>query len=562
MRHHGAAMKTKTWFPGGLVVCLLAGFTTVPARGAPPPDAVPDYLHTEQNTLQSLEALQRALALKEAEASQLQERLAGAADDLQREDLRQRIQEVRNAIEEQRRQFDGFAVDIDLAPFMPQKNARFDWQEQLGKLLEPILAEFESATAESRIIGQLRAQIEDVRRRRDLAGKAVANLDALLAQSASPELRTRLSERRTAWRNILDEAQNEFSALDLQLQSRLAGRQSLLDQTTGYAKNFFRTRGLNLLLGALAFCAVFFGFRLGDWAVRHLRRKGAEKQLGSRVTALLFHIFSVLGGLAAMMLVFNLAGDWFLLGIVIIFLFGVGWASINTLPQQIETIKLMLNIGAVREGEYLVYDGTPYQVESLGLAARLRNPRLEGGTRNLPVKYLVGMNSRPLGPQEAWFPCVKGDWVALSDGQAGRIASQTPGMVELVKNGGEHVMYPTTAFLGLNPRNQSAGFRLASTFGVDYRHQAEATTVIPAKMKEKLQSELPKVVGTENIVDIRVFFASANSSSLDYTVVADLAGAAAPSATPIAGAIQRILVDACNENGWTIPFPQLTVHQP
>ena len=549
------------WF-GCLLACLLAGFIPGPARGAPPVAAVPDYLHPEQNTLQSLEALQRALALKEAEAARLQEQLTAATDDMQRDDFRRRLLEVRTAVDEQRRQFDGFAVDIDLAPFTPQKDTRFDWQEKLGQLLDPILAEFESATAETRVIGQLRSQIEEVRKRRDLAGKAVTNLEALLAQSASPELRARLAERQTTWRSILEESQNEFSALDLQLQSRLVGRQSLLDQTTGYAKNFFRTRGLNLLLGVLAFCAVFFGFRLGDWAVRHLRRKGTEKRLGSRVTALLFHIFSVLGGLAAMMLVFNLAGDWFLLGIVIIFLFGVGWASINTLPQQIETIKLMLNIGAVREGEYLVYDGTPYQVEALGLSARLRNPRLEGGTRILPVKYLVGMSSRPVGGQEALFPCAKGDWVALGDGQAGRVVSQTPATVELVKNGGEHVVYPTSAFLGLSPRNQSGGFRLTSTFGVDYRHQAESTTVIPAKMKEKLLAELPQAAGAENIVEIRVFLACANSSSLDYTVVADLKGAAAPAATPIAGAIQRILVDACNENGWTIPFPQLTVHQP
>ena len=555
-------MKTKPWILGGLLACLLAGFIPGPARGAPPVAAVPDYLHPEQNTLQSLEALQRALALKEAEAARLQEQLTAATDDMQRDDFRRRLLEVRTAVDEQRRQFDGFAVDIDLAPFTPQKDTRFDWQEKLGQLLDPILAEFESATAETRVIGQLRSQIEEVRKRRDLAGKAVTNLEALLAQSASPELRARLAERQTTWRSILEESQNEFSALDLQLQSRLVGRQSLLDQTTGYAKNFFRTRGLNLLLGVLAFCAVFFGFRLGDWAVRHLRRKGTEKRLGSRVTALLFHIFSVLGGLAAMMLVFNLAGDWFLLGIVIIFLFGVGWASINTLPQQIETIKLMLNIGAVREGEYLVYDGTPYQVEALGLSARLRNPRLEGGIRILPVKYLVGMSSRPVGGQEALFPCAKGDWVALGDGQAGRVVSQTPATVELVKNGGEHVVYPTSAFLGLSPRNQSGGFRLTSTFGVDYRHQAESTTVIPAKMKEKLLAELPQAAGAENIVEIRVFLACANSSSLDYTVVADLKGAAAPAATPIAGAIQRILVDACNDNGWTIPFPQLTVHQP
>jgi hypothetical protein len=554
-------MKIMPWIKRGLAIVLFAGANLGNAFGQSPLETVPDVVPSEQGTLQSLEALQRALAMKEAETSSLQQELAAATDDMQREDVGRRLQQVRAAIEEQRRQFDGFAADIDLSPFSPRRDTKFDWQEQVGKLLQPILAEFENATAESRVIGQLRSQIEEVRTRRDLASKAVANLEALLAQPASSELRKRLENRRETWKRMLEETSNEFSALDLQLQGRLATRQSVLDQTTGYAKNFFKTRGLNLLLGVVAFCAVFFGFRLGEHAIRKLRRKGTEKKFSSRLTALLFHVFSVLGGLIAMMLVFNMAGDWFLLGIVIIFLFGVGWASINTLPQQVETIKLMLNIGAVREGEWLVYEGTAYRVDALGFSAHLNNPRLDGGTRVLPVKYLVGMNSRPVGAHENWFPCQTGDWISLSDGRTGKIFSQTPSSVEWVASSGERTIYPTADFLGLSPKNLSDRFRVTSTFGLDYRHQALATSEIPAKMKKKLQTELPAVVGAENLLDIQVLFSCAASSSLDYSIWVDLKGAAAPKSALVPGAIQRILVDACNEFGWTIPFPQLMVHK-
>ena len=550
-------MNTKRWL-NGLVMIGVAGMWLGSAAGQVLPD-MPGRPGTE--TLQSLEALQRALMSKEAESFALQRELAGAGDDLMREEVRQRLVEVREAIEEQRRQFDGFAMDIDLSPFMPQAASKFDWQEQVGKLLEPILAEFENATAESRVIGQLRAQLEDVRKRRDLAGKAVGNLRGLLEQPVSAELRTRLEARRETWQRLHDQLQNEFAALDIQLQSRLATRQSVLDQTTGYAKRFFQTRGLNLLLGDPAFLAVFFGFRLGEKAVRKLRRKGAEKKFSSRLTALLFHLFSVLGGLVAMMLVFNVAGDWFLLGIVVIFLFGVGWASINTLPQQIETIKLMLNAGAVREGEHLVFEGTPYRVESLGLAAHLNNPWLEGGTRVLPVKYLVGMNSRPVGKTEALFPCEPGDWVALGDGRTGAVAHQTPSTVELVAPGGERITYPTAAFLGLHPRNLSSGFRVESTFGVDYRHLEIATGGVPAAFQAALEKELPDVVGAGQLREVQVHFACANSSSLDYAIRVDLAGEAAATGWRVPGTIQRILVDVCRRNGWTIPFPQVTVHQ-
>ncbi len=554
-------MKTMSSFKLWLAGCLVAGGGLTGAWGQVPAAPLPDETGSQSETLQSLEALQRALGLKEAEAAALQTELANAADDLLRQDVGRRLQQVREAIEEQRRQFDGFAMDIDLSPFSPEVKTKFDWQEQLGKLLEPILAEFEHATAESRAIGLLRQQIDDVRTRRDLAAQAVGNLEGLLAQSASPDLRSRLESRHEVWQGRREQLENEYSALDLQLKSREAARQSVLDQTTGYAKNFFRTRGLNLVLGIGAFCFVFFGFRLGEFAARTLRRKGTEKHFSSRLTALLFHVFSVLGGLVAMMLVFNVAGDWFLLGIVIIFLFGVGWASINTLPQQVETLKLMLNVGAVREGEFLVFEGTPYRVDALGFSAHLNNPLLDGGTRLLPVKFLVGMNSRPVGANETWFPCRKGDWVELSGGPFGQIASQTPATVQIAAPGGEQIVHPTAAFLGLAPKNLSAGFRVASTFGLDYRHQAAATTDIPAKMLAKLQAGLPAVVGADNVANVEVFLACANRSSLDYTVWVDLKGAAAPHFLRVPGAIQRILVDACNENGWVIPFPQIQIHR-
>jgi hypothetical protein len=116
-------------------------------------------------------------------------------------------------------------------------------------------------------------------------------------------------------------------------------------------------------------------------------------------------------------------------------------------------------------------------------------------------------------------------------------------------------------FSACNPGTCRRGSGWKTIFGVDYRHQAVATTDVPAKMRAKLQAELPRLVGAENLADVQVAFAGANSSSLDYAVWADLRGAAAPLRARLPGLLQRLLVEACNENGWTIPFPQLTVHR-
>lgn len=519
-------------------------------------------LASEQNTVQSLEALQRALAAKEQELSDLQNRLAAAADELTREDLRAQLVALRKETDEQRRQFERFAVDIDLSPFIPAAEpAKFDWQQKVNELLEPIMAEIESATAESRAIGELRGQLNEVGKKRDLAREAVANLDLLLEQPTSEELKSRLASRRAAWNRTYEDANNEYTALDLQLQGRLAARESVLDSSTKYVRHFVQTRGLNLLLGIAAFCAVFFGFRLVERLMHRTRAADDHRTFSSRLTALLFHLFSVLGGLLAMMAVFNLVGDWFLLGIIVIFLIGVAWAGVNTLPQQIETIKLMLNIGAVKEGELLVYEGLPYRVDALGFSARLVNPELEGGTRILPVKLLVGQHSRAPGPNEGWFPSRTGDCVAMEDGVTGRVEVQTPGYVELVQPGGARAVYRTVDYLTRRPVNLSRNFRIESSIGVDYRHLAIATTEIPRVLTEKLAAGLARLVPADQLVAARVDFAAAGASSLDFTATVDLAGAAAVNAREIRFAIQRLLVDTCRENGWEIPFTQITVHQ-
>lgn len=515
----------------------------------------------DARTLESLEALERALDAKESQVDQLQQTLVAAQDEVTRQESAQKLRDAKGEFEEQRRQFEEFAVEIDLRPFTKEVETSFDWQQELGKLLKPIMAELENATAESRAVGELRAAISDMSERKDLASEAVDNLEALLAETPSPALTSRLTKRLSHWKRIESDASNRHTALDLQLQNRLAERQSMLDETTGFAKNFIRTRGLNLLLAIGTFCIVFFGVRALMSLLTKMKRGKQEKNFTSRLTALLMHMLSIVGGLVAMMLVFNMVGDWFMLGIIIIFLLGLGWASINTLPAHVETVKLVLNIGMVKENERVEFEGVPYNVEALGLSARLVNPLLDGGERVFPVKALVGYHSRVPGEREEWFPTRTGDWVELSDGKMGRIAYQNPSSVQLVELGGAQTVYSTAAFVALNPKNLSTNFRVLSTFGIDYKHQAIATTEVPGKMQAKLESGLPSSLGKGKLLNVDVFFHAAAASSLDYEICVDVDGAAAPSLPIIKNAIQQILVDACNENGWEIPFTQITVHQ-
>ncbi|MBK5938743.1 hypothetical protein CCR96_05640 [Halochromatium roseum] len=511
--------------------------------------------------LESLKALHQALASKEQQVDEVQQQLVDAQDQVTREELADRLRGLRAELTEDRRQFDRFALEIDLSPFIEEEAESFDWQQELSNLLKPILAELKSATAESRAIGELRAELDTIAERKSQAGQAVDRLQWLLEQEPSGSLRERLEARLEHWQRLAGEANNRYTALDLQLQNKLDERQSLLDETTSYARHFVQTRGLNLLLAIAAFAVVFFGVRWLATQLMRLRKPQAENQFSSRLALLLLHAFSVLGGLLAMMAVFNAAGDWFMLGIIIIFLLGIGWASIHTLPGQIESVKLILNVGTVREGERILFNEVPYRVESLAFRAKLVNPELDGGVQELPVRDLVGYHSRPAGTDEAWFPTRQGDWVQLEGGLLGQISHQSPSAVRLTDLGGAEILYPTPDFLRQHPQRLAERFRIVERFGIDYRHQAIATTEVPDLMQAGLEDELPSLLDKGQLRAVSVCFVSAGASSLDYRVEVRLEGAAAPRSELIRAGIQRILVDACNRHGWTIPFTQITLHQ-
>jgi len=540
----------------GIIVLLLSGFAFV--HSTQPDDfsalLIPLGEVSDSNgILASLDALVQEIDKKERELSSLEHQAHGTFDKAANE----RIRKARAELREQQLLFERLVVDVDVSAFSEKTEVKFDWQQQVGKLLEPIMAEVEFATRQSRAIGELRAQISTITEERDISSQALANLDKLVGDSVSPLLNERLEKMRKLWKQRFQSAQDRLNALNNALENKLAEQQSPFDASVTYLRNFLRTRGQNLLLGIIAFCAVFFGIRFLMIAWGMIWK---HKKKGSRLVFICIQALRILGGVAAMLMVFSFTADWFLLAVALIFLIGIGWASFKTLPQNIEILQLMMNTGAVREGDRIVLDGIPWLVESIGLRARMVNPLLDGGVQMLPLKMLLGKYSRPPGESEVWFPCRKDDLVQV-DGKTGRVLSQTPSAVQIAEVDGALNIYQTPAFLALNPRNISANLRVAITFRVDYKHQAECTTHIPEVMLSSLKRELPEIVDPANIKNIFVMFKSAGLSSLDYEVWVDLTGNAALDFKVVEFHVHRILVDTCNKNKWSIPLNQVMIHQ-
>ena len=64
----------------------------------------------------------------------------------------------------------------------------------------------------------------------------------------------------------------------------------------------------------------------------------------------------------------------------------------------------------------------------------------------------------------------------------------------------------------------------------------------------------------DKLVNLRVEFAAANTSSLDMVVIADFKGELGDLYNRLRRAIQRWCVEAATDQGWEIPFQQITLH--
>ena len=513
------------------------------------------------NRTEALSSLLTAMETVQAEVDALRTELGTATSETDRKRLEERLSERSDQLDELERRFRESSAGVDLSLFEEEEKAAFSWEQTLGKILEPILDEVEKATATSRKRSDLRAEEGQFSKRAEAAAAAVERIRETISQAANPRLREALETELKRWEERRLLAANRAQAATLQLEELESEKDGFVGETTGFIRSFLAERGMNLLIGIAAALFVFFGLRLLLALIQKVRIGDRPDSFGSRIFLLLTNLLSIVGAVTALLIAFSAAGDLFLLGIVLVFLIGAAWAGIQVIPQFIESLKIVLNIGMVREKERLLFDGIPWQVESIGFSCVLLNPELDGAKLTLPVRRLVGLHSRPWCDDERPFPCRRGDWVELSDGTIGQTVSQNPGAVTVREWGGAEVTLQTPDFLEKSPRNLTLdGFRVVSRFRIDYAHQKVSTTEVPKWFKAALEEKLPEIVGADGIRSVRVLFAAAGVSSLDYVVQVDLAPSSADFYQDIEYAIQRILVEACNTHDLTIPFQQIMVH--
>lgn len=520
-------------------------------------ESLTKLLTTEKNKRNELNRLQAQLKTikdrKSKISAQEMEEKQAAIKRLQKE-----LRELNNYIT-------SIATGVDDENFDLDDSENFNMQSEVEELIQPMIIMLKSVTADTRQIEGLRHTIVGSEHQREIAEQAIESINNLIAVSNGEknDVKTRLQPLLDEWSQRLTNANNLITATEHQLQSKLASQESFTDSTSKMFSSFFRDRGFNFVLGLATFLAVVLIMRLCyRLYLRVKRRRSLDKRtVLDRVVHVLFNVFTVLFATAATLFVFNKLNDWLLLGILLIFLLAATWVMLKMLPNFVEQFMLLLNLGAVREGERIMFNGIPWKVKSLDYYTHLENPLLLGGKLVLPVRELIGLHSRPAADHEIWFPSREDDWVELDDGKIGRVVFQSPEMVQIVELGGAKINYTTENYLGRNPRNMSSDFRVEVEFGIDYKHQDIATTTIPLIMKEKVEQGLSNIVPEKDLLNVEVEFMKADTSALVYEVEADIRGSSAHKYEEVERAMASLLVDACNENGWLIPFHQVTLHQ-
>ncbi|MDA0822871.1 MAG: hypothetical protein O3C28_10650 [Proteobacteria bacterium] len=517
---------------------------------------------TETEALDALVAVLDAIKSRQTEIKSLLQELKRQDPGTEADALQETLESAKQDLKQLRVNFESIATGIAVKDYRASKPESFDLQGELVKLAQPLVYALNSATRDSRDIETLRQLIEQSNKRIRTAQLAIANLRRLMARNVNEGLTKQLKRMLEDWERELETLTDQNQIYEQQLQSTLDAKASFLTSTGEAFTGFVRNRGVNALLGLATFMAVFGVLRFLGGVVKRMRATRRHTRSSfERLTELLLRTFSFIIAITATLVVFNLRNDWLLLGIGVLFLGALGWVAVKSLPTVSEQFTLLLNLGSVREGERLIYQGLPWRVTSLNLYSHLENPWLTGGSVHLAIRDLVGNVSRISLADEPWFPSREGDWVKLDDGFIGEILHQSPEMVVVRDFGNCQKTYTTQNYLGLNPMNLSSGYRIQMVFGIDYRYQADGATRIPETFKARLTEELNKLVGEDNVMRVEGDFFLPNASSLDYEFEAYIKGDAAHLYEEVERTMIYCFLNVCNENHWEIPFQQVTIGQ-
>lgn len=437
----------------------------------------------------------------------------------------------------------------------------FDWRQEMVGITQPVIESLKGLTNKPRERAELRTRIKRIESQQQQLQRGLVSLDRETEAVEDPQLQKTMKAMQQEWQQQLADLAREKTVTEGQLQALdedKADWQQVLRQTLN---NFFTGHALTLFIAIIAAVAVWMFFRLLDRRI-WVREAGLRSSPLYRFLMYSFHVFSTIFIVATVFAVFYLRDDILLLGLGMIMLVGALIGLQRTLPRFLSEVKLLLNLGAAREGERVIYNGVPYRVQSLNVFTTLENPALSGIQR-LPLEQVGGLNSRPELEDESWFPAAVGDALLMPDGTLVCVEQQTVEQVTVRTVGGSQLQYSTAGFYGLDVENltRNGVFTVSTVFGLDYRYQDKILDDYPGLIRAEVPQALTDAGFDPALcLSVAAEFKTANASSLDILVWAGFDSQLAMSVRKLERILQQACVRVCNRHGLNIPFPQLSVH--
>ncbi len=447
--------------------------------------AIPPQLSQEQIASQ-LSTIQRDIHW--LEATILQKR--AALSQLSSEDAteaREEIAALNLRLQRSRISFVATISNVELSPpeDSKKKSPKRDLLQEAQQLIEPLFDAIKRVSEKPRRIEAMRSRLADLGARRAEIDKALAGLEAGQKNLTNSNFTADLEAAKADLGHQRDELSVRADMLDRNLRQEVGNPQTVMQIIRGEVNNFFSTKGRNFFIALLVFGGVL-------WTLMYFKRLVLLSRFSQRALRGLHKPFQTLYGLFAVFVAIfsaifalHFLNDWFLATIVMLVFFALLWTLRSLLQHFVHEVKLALNLGSVKEGERIVWNGVPWRVHQLGFRSILRNDELQGGQITVTAAVLDSLLSRLPFPQEPWFPTRVGDYVKMDDGTLGQVELQTPGTV-ILNSGGARKHYMTAAFLTQNPQNLSQGFELTAELRVPAREK------LPAM--EKLQSTVQEAV--------------------------------------------------------------------
>ncbi|MBX3616233.1 hypothetical protein [Nitrosomonas sp.] len=490
--------------------------------------------------------------------------LMKAKTEQEKNRIQNELNELNNAIVEQESSFEMIlTAGLELEKDDTEEQKNFNWQKDLLEIVQPILSELRQLTENKRKLDNLNKKIVFYTSQIANIEEALKHISKINTQSFEKEALIEFERIDRKWRDRLAKNRHLLEIVQLQYDEMIKSQSAKEVSVGEHIEQFATGRGTTLLMALIAFIAVYFSMisllKLLHWLSN--RKKEQRRTYYQRVSALFYHFLMAALAVAAAFYVLSVRNDQVLIGITVLLLLSIILLLKSSIPSYVNELRILLNTGSVREGECIIYNGIPMQVESLNYYTKLVNPLLPGLELRLTLAELANYVSRPYLTDEPWFPCQVGDYVMLSDGSYGMVKCITLENILLsLSDGTMPRTYTIPGFLAASPKNFSQGFIVVSDFGVDYKHQMICTTEIPDKMAIGIREGLMQEAYGGALQGLSVYFSEANTSSLDYKIVATFEGMAAKEYFAIRRALQRYAVEVCNHQQWIIPFTQVVVH--